>query len=62
VDAATVQLPEAVKGAEGEKQPAALGKGKTLRHTFGQSIGALGAMLVILLGTVLGFLKMRDIH
>jgi ABC transport system ATP-binding/permease protein len=62
VDVATAQLPEAVKGAEGEKQPAAPEKGKTLRHSFGQSMGALGAMLVILLGGVLGFLKMRDIH
>jgi hypothetical protein len=32
-----------VKGAEGEKQPAAPEKGKTLRHSFRQSMGALGA-------------------
>ena len=57
------QLPEAVIEANGEKLPAPLAKGqKSLRHSFWQSLGALGAMMAVLLGTVLGFLRMRDIH
>jgi hypothetical protein len=62
VDAATAQVPEAVAGPSGEKHPAPPEKGKTRRYTFGQSLGALGGMLVLLLGSVLTFLKMRDIH
>jgi len=61
VDAATAQVPEAVAGLSGERHPAPPEKGKTLRYTFGQSLGALGGMLLLLLGSVLSFLKMRDI-
>jgi hypothetical protein len=63
VDAATGQLPEAVIEANGENVPAPLAKGQSsLRHSFWQSLGVLVGMTVVLLGTVLGFLKMRDIH
>ncbi|HUK23709.1 MAG TPA: FHA domain-containing protein [Terriglobales bacterium] len=62
VDAATEQVPEAVAGVEGEKQPAAPKKGENLRFSFGQALAALASMAVILLGAVLGFLKIRDIH
>ena len=61
VDAATGQVPEAVAGPEGEKHPAPP-KGTSLRYSFSESMAALGGMLFILLGTVLAFLKMRDIH
>ena len=63
VDAATGQLPEAVIEANGEKVPAPLAKGqKSLRHSFWQSLGVLAGMTAVLLGAVLGFLRMRDIH
>jgi len=61
VDVATAQFPEAVAGDE-VRRPVARQGGATLRHSFGQSVGALGAMLVALLGSVLLFLKHRDIH
>ena len=56
-------LPEAVIEANGEKVPAPLAKGqKSLRHSFWQSLGVLAGMTAVLLGAVLGFLRMRDIH
>jgi ABC-type multidrug transport system ATPase subunit/ABC-type multidrug transport system permease subunit len=62
IDAAVAQVPEAVTGPEGDKHPAPLAAGgKSLRYSFQQSLGALGGMLVVLLGAVLGFLRMRDI-
>ena len=61
VDAATVQVPEAITTVDEIRQPAAPTDGKTLRYSFLESLGVLGAMLVVLLGCVLGFLKMRDI-
>ena len=61
VDAATVQVPEAITTIDEIRQPTAPTERKTLRYSFIQSLGVLGAMLVILLGCVLGFLKMRDI-
>ncbi len=62
VDAATAQVPEAVDGPEGDKHPAPPPRGQSLRYSFLQSIGALGGMLVVFLGSVLTFLKMRDLH
>jgi ABC-type cobalamin/Fe3+-siderophores transport system ATPase subunit/ABC-type multidrug transport system permease subunit len=50
VDAAYGQIPDSVSG------------GPSRRFTFTQTVGALGGMLVLLLGAVLAFLKMRDIH
>jgi hypothetical protein len=44
------------------RRPAPRQGAATLRHSLGQSVGALGAMLVALLGSVLLFLKRRDIH
>jgi ABC-type cobalamin/Fe3+-siderophores transport system ATPase subunit len=61
VDAATLQVPEAISTVDDIRQPAAASKGETLRYSFEESLGVLGAMLVLLLGTVLGFLRMRDI-
>lgn len=61
VDVAAAQFPEAVAGDE-VRRPAPRQGAATLRHSFGQSVGALGAMLVALLGSVLLFLKRRDIH
>jgi hypothetical protein len=58
----TPQVPEAVTGAEGDKHPAPPEKGTSLRYSFIQSLTALGGMLVLLLGSVLTFLKMRDLH
>jgi hypothetical protein len=61
VDVATAQFPEAVAGGE-SRYPAPPEAGSTLRHSFGQGLAALGAMLAALIGSVLVFLKMRDIH
>ncbi|WP_260735524.1 ATP-binding cassette domain-containing protein [Tunturiibacter lichenicola] len=61
VDAATVQVPEAITTVDDIRQPAAPTDGKTLRYSFLETLGVLGVMLVVLLGCVLGFLKMRDI-
>jgi len=62
VDAATNQFPEAVHSEADGGFPAPLTGTGSLRHSSGQSMLALGSMLVILLGSVLAFLKMRDIH
>jgi ABC transport system ATP-binding/permease protein len=61
VDAATVQVPESITTVDDIRQPAAPTAGKSLRYSFMESLGVLGVMLVVLLGCVLGFLKMRDI-
>jgi hypothetical protein len=61
VDAATLQVPEATSETNGIRQPAQLTKGTSLRYTYAKSIGVLAAMLAILLGSVLLFLRMRDI-
>jgi hypothetical protein len=61
VDAATLQVPQAVATVNGIRQPAPLIRGKSLRYTYLQAIAVLGAMITLLLGTVLGFLRMRDI-
>jgi ABC-type multidrug transport system permease subunit len=61
VDAATLQVPEATTETNGIRQPAQLTKGDSLRYTYGESIAVLGAMLVVLLSSVLVFLRMRDI-
>ena len=61
VDAATMQIPQAVETSDGQKQPAELKTGKTLRHSYGESIGALGIMLAALLIAAITFLRMRDI-
>jgi ABC-type multidrug transport system ATPase subunit/pSer/pThr/pTyr-binding forkhead associated (FHA) protein len=61
VDTATPQVPQAVATVNGIRQPAPLTNGKDLRYSYLQTIAVLGAMITLLLGTVLGFLKMRDI-
>ncbi|MBB5056610.1 ABC-type multidrug transport system ATPase subunit [Granulicella aggregans] len=61
VDAATLQVPEATSESNDIRQPAQLTNGAGLRYTYGESIGVLGGMLVVLLGSVLLFLRMRDI-
>lgn len=61
VDAATLQVPQAVSSENGMRQPAPPLSGKDLRYTYGQTIAALAAMMFLLLGAVLGFLRMRDI-
>jgi ABC-type multidrug transport system ATPase subunit len=61
VDAATLQVPEATTETNGIRQPAQLTKGTSLRYTYAESIAVLGAMLAVLLGSVLLFLRMRDI-
>jgi ABC transport system ATP-binding/permease protein len=62
VDAATAQVPEAVAGPEGEKQPAAPKNGESRRFSFAETTAALGSMATVLIFAVLGFLKVRDIH
>jgi ABC-type multidrug transport system ATPase subunit/ABC-type multidrug transport system permease subunit len=63
VDAATAVVPEAVTtGSDGNKHPAPPQNSQSLRYSFFESMAALGGMLVTLLGAVLGFLRMRDIH
>jgi ABC-type multidrug transport system ATPase subunit len=61
VDAATLQVPEAITTVDDISQPAPTTEGKTLRYSFGESLAVLGGMLIVLLGGVLGFLRMRDI-
>jgi ABC-type multidrug transport system ATPase subunit/pSer/pThr/pTyr-binding forkhead associated (FHA) protein len=61
VDAATLQVPEAIQTINGIRQPAPLTSGTSLRYSFAQSLSVLGGMLALLLASVLGFLKMRDI-
>ncbi|WP_158752254.1 ATP-binding cassette domain-containing protein [Acidobacterium sp. S8] len=61
VDAATMQMPEAVQTNDGQKEPAPLNHGRSLRHSYARSAVALGGMLVVLLLSTLAFLKMRDI-
>jgi len=61
VDAATLQVPEAITTVDDISQPAPPTTGKTLRYSFGESLAVLGGMLIVLLGCVLGFLRMRDI-
>jgi ABC transport system ATP-binding/permease protein len=62
VDAATMQIPKAVRTSGDQKDPAPLEAGKTsLRHTYSEAMGALVLMLVLLLGSSLTFLRMRDI-
>ena len=62
VDAATAQIPEAIDGPEGEKQPAPPKAGESRRFSFLETVEALGGMAALLIITVLGFLKMRDIN
>ncbi|MGH9139537.1 MAG: FHA domain-containing protein [Vicinamibacterales bacterium] len=62
VDAATAPFPEAVAAHDEAASPAPRHGSLTLRHAWWQSVGALGAMLFALLGSVLIFLKRRDIH
>lgn len=62
VDAATSQFPDAVSDAKGDKFPVDPHANESIRHSFAQSVAALGTMLVTLLGAVLTFLRMRDIH
>src|SRR5271154_3335098 len=61
VDAATMEIPKAVRTVDEQKEPTKLDHGKSLRHSYGQAMAALCAMLVLLLGASLTFLKMRDI-
>lgn len=61
VDAATAQVPAAVVTEEGSARPAAAAAGKTARFGYGQAISALVGMLVLLLASVLSFLRMRDV-
>ncbi|MGA3227551.1 MAG: hypothetical protein ABSC65_27550, partial [Acidobacteriaceae bacterium] len=62
VDAATMEIPQAVRTNDGQTEPAQLERGQTtLRHSYGAAITALGIMLVLLMAATLGFLKMRDI-
>ncbi|HUO34641.1 MAG TPA: FHA domain-containing protein [Candidatus Acidoferrum sp.] len=62
VDAATMVVPEAVVSSGDSKDPAPLKSGVGLRYTLPQTLGALGAMLALLLAAVLASLKSRDIH
>ena len=61
VDAAAMQIPEAVQTNDGQKEPGPLDHGRSLRHSYAQAIGALGIMLAALLLSTLTFLKMRDV-
>jgi hypothetical protein len=62
VDAAVAQFPDAVAGDGDDRFPAASSGGHSLRHTFGESMVALGSMLAVLVSSVLVFLRLRDIH
>jgi ABC-type multidrug transport system ATPase subunit len=62
VDAAVAQFPDAVSDVGGDRFPAASNGGHSLRHTFGESMAALGSMLAVLVSSVLVFLRLRDIH
>jgi len=62
VDAATPQFPDAVAERGNIRHPAPPAGGGTLRHSFAQSLAALGGMLALLLALAGAFLKMRDIH
>ena len=61
VDAATLQVPKNTRLEKGIRQPAPLGGATTLRASYRATMTALGIMLTVLLGSVLGFLRMRDI-
>ncbi len=62
VDAATMEVPQAVRTSDGQKEPTELARGQaTLRHSYAEAITALGIMLVLLMASTLAFLKMRDI-
>lgn len=61
VDAATLQVPEADVMENGIRRPAPLGKGVNARFTYLQAISVLIGMMVLLLISVLSFLRMRDI-
>ncbi|WP_348269471.1 ATP-binding cassette domain-containing protein [Edaphobacter paludis] len=61
VDAATLQVPSAVVSENGTARPTAPKKGSSLRFSYRQAISVLLGMTVLLLATVLGFLRMRDI-
>jgi ABC-type multidrug transport system ATPase subunit/pSer/pThr/pTyr-binding forkhead associated (FHA) protein len=63
VDAATMVVPEAVRGDSNDREPAPLSSGgENLRYSFSETIAALSAMLVALLVAVLVSLKSRDVH
>jgi hypothetical protein len=63
VDAATMVVPEAVRGDSNDREPAPLSSGgENLRYSFTETIAALSAMLVALLVAVLVSLKSRDVH
>jgi len=61
VDAATMQMPEAVRKSDVDNNPAPLAGERTLRYSYLQALGALGIMLTVLVLSALTFLKMRDI-
>jgi ABC transport system ATP-binding/permease protein len=61
VDAATIEVPQAVQTVDGVNEPTQPENDKGLRHSYGEAMGALGAMLVLLLAASLTFLKMRDV-
>lgn len=61
VDAATLQVPEADVMENGIRRPAPLGKGVNARFTYLQAISVLIGMMVLLLISVLSFLRVRDI-
>lgn len=61
VDAATLQVPKHTSTEKGIRQPAPPLSANTLRKSYGTTMLALGTMLAVLLGAVLGFLRMRDI-
>jgi hypothetical protein len=57
-----MEIPQAVRTNDGQKEPTELDRGqKTLRHSYGEAITALGIMLILLMASTLAFLKMRDI-
>ena len=61
VDAATLQVPEAVVAENGSSRPTAAAAGKSARFSYTEAMAALIGMAVLLLAAVLSFLRMRDI-
>jgi hypothetical protein len=62
VDVAAMQFPRAVSEREGERHPGPPTGDQSLRHSFAMSMAILGSMLGVLVGSVLTFLRMRDLN
>jgi len=60
VDPATLQVPASAKENNGIWRPAPP-SGTSLRYSYRTALAALGIMMTVLLASVLGFLRMRDI-